>query len=187
MEMWCPDDIWRDSWDWVGPPAWVRACFNSPEWGGGSSPIKNGASPDCIIVVVVVVVVWCVVWLWCGCCGVRCGVVVVWLFLCGVLWCVVCCCVVVVVLLWCCCGVVVVLLWSFCVSPGGREASGCWAPCCSFFRRAFCVRFCLCFLFFSGFFGFLFGSGCWAPCCSFFGRASCVRFCLFFLFFSGCC
>ena len=33
--------------------------------------------------------------------------------------------------------------------------SGCWAPCCSFFRRAFCVRFCLCFLFFSGFFGFL--------------------------------
>ena len=26
----------------------------------------------------------------------------------------------------------------------------CWAPCCSFFRRAFCVRFCLCFLFFSG-------------------------------------
>ena len=35
MEMWCPDDIGRDSWDWVGPPAWVRACFNSPEWGGG--------------------------------------------------------------------------------------------------------------------------------------------------------
>ena len=25
-----------------------------PEWGGGSSPVKNGASPDCIIVVVVV-------------------------------------------------------------------------------------------------------------------------------------
>ena len=22
MEMWCPDDIGRDSWDWVGPPAW---------------------------------------------------------------------------------------------------------------------------------------------------------------------
>ena len=40
--MWCPDDIGRDSWDWVGPPAWERACFNSPEWGGGS--------PDCIIV-----------------------------------------------------------------------------------------------------------------------------------------
>ena len=57
MEMWCPDDIGRDSWDWVGPPAWERACFNSPEWGGGSSPVKNGASPDCIIVVVVVVVV----------------------------------------------------------------------------------------------------------------------------------
>ena len=32
---------WRDSWDWVGPPAWERACFNSPEWGGGSSPVKT--------------------------------------------------------------------------------------------------------------------------------------------------
>ena len=41
MEMWCPDDIGRDSWDWVGPPAGVRACFNSPEWGGGSSPVKT--------------------------------------------------------------------------------------------------------------------------------------------------
>ena len=39
MEMWCPDDTGRDSWYWVGPPAWVRACFNSPEWGGGSSPV----------------------------------------------------------------------------------------------------------------------------------------------------
>ena len=27
MEMWCPDDTGRDSWDWVGPPAWERACF----------------------------------------------------------------------------------------------------------------------------------------------------------------
>ena len=33
MEMWCPDDMERESWDWVGPPAWVRACFNSPEVG----------------------------------------------------------------------------------------------------------------------------------------------------------
>ena len=55
MEVWCPDDMGRDSWDWVGPPAWGRACFNSAEWGGGSSPVKNGASPDCIIVVVIVV------------------------------------------------------------------------------------------------------------------------------------
>ena len=41
MEMWCPDDMGRDSWDWVGPPAWERACFNSPEWGGGSSPVET--------------------------------------------------------------------------------------------------------------------------------------------------
>ena len=41
MEMWCPDDIGRNSWDWVGPPAWETACFNSPEWGGGSSPVKT--------------------------------------------------------------------------------------------------------------------------------------------------
>ena len=39
--MWCPDDIGRDSWDWVGPPAWERACFNYPEWGGGSSPVRT--------------------------------------------------------------------------------------------------------------------------------------------------
>ena len=39
--MWCPDDVRRDSWDWVGPPAWGRACFNSPEWRGGSSPVKT--------------------------------------------------------------------------------------------------------------------------------------------------
>ena len=41
MEMWCPDDTRRDSWDGVGPPAWGRACFNSPEWSGGSSPVKT--------------------------------------------------------------------------------------------------------------------------------------------------
>ena len=41
MEMWCPGDIGRDSWDWVGPPACEKACFNSPEWGGGSSPVKT--------------------------------------------------------------------------------------------------------------------------------------------------
>ena len=34
MEMWCPDDIGRDSGDW-------GARFNSPERGGGSSPVKK--------------------------------------------------------------------------------------------------------------------------------------------------
>ena len=41
MEVWCPDDTGRDSWDWAGAPAWGRACFNSPEWGGGSSPVTT--------------------------------------------------------------------------------------------------------------------------------------------------
>ena len=41
MEMWCLYDTARENWDWVGPPAWERACFNSQEWGGGSSPIRT--------------------------------------------------------------------------------------------------------------------------------------------------
>ena len=65
MEMWCLDDMERDSWDWVGPPAWERACFNSPEWGGGSSPVKT--EPPrlycccCVLCVVCVCVRACVV------------------------------------------------------------------------------------------------------------------------------
>ena len=51
VEMWCPDDKGRDNWDWVGPPACERACFNSPEWGG-----------VCVGVVVVVVLL-------CSCCA----------------------------------------------------------------------------------------------------------------------
>ena len=57
MEMWCPDDIGRDCWDRVGPPAWGRACFNSPEWGGGSSPVKT--EPPQVVLLL----------LWCGCGG----------------------------------------------------------------------------------------------------------------------
>ena len=39
MEMWSPDDTERDKY--VGPPTWERAWFNSPEWSGGSSPVKT--------------------------------------------------------------------------------------------------------------------------------------------------
>ena len=39
--IWRSQHTGRDSWDWVGPPAWERACFNSPEWVGGSSPVKT--------------------------------------------------------------------------------------------------------------------------------------------------
>ena len=54
MEMWCPDDKGRDSWDWVGPPAWERAA-STPQSGVEWRLLAcyNGASPDCIIVVVV--------------------------------------------------------------------------------------------------------------------------------------
>ena len=57
MEMWCPDGIGRDSWDWVGPPAWVRSCFNSPEWCGGSSPVKTEPPQIVLLLLFVVVVV----------------------------------------------------------------------------------------------------------------------------------
>ena len=57
MEMWSPDDIGRDSSDWVGPPAWGRACFNSPEWGGSSSPVKT-EPPQ----IVLLLLLW--LWLW---------------------------------------------------------------------------------------------------------------------------
>ena len=59
MEMWCPDDIGRDSWDWVGPLAWERACFNSPEWGGGSSPVRT--EPPQIVLLLLLLLLWCVV------------------------------------------------------------------------------------------------------------------------------
>ena len=79
MEMWCPDDIGRDSWDWVGPPAWERACFNSPQWGQSSSPVKT--APPLIVLLLLLL---------CCCCCVDVGLLL-------------CCCCVVVVLLCCCC------------------------------------------------------------------------------------
>ena len=68
MEMWCPDDVGRDSWDWVGLPAW--GSFNSPEWGGSSSPVKT-EPPQIVLLLlllwlcVVVVVCCCVLLLLC--------------------------------------------------------------------------------------------------------------------------
>ena len=59
MEMWCPGDFWRDSWDWVGPPAWERACFNSPEMGGGSSPVKTEPPQIVLLLLLCVCCVWC--------------------------------------------------------------------------------------------------------------------------------
>ena len=70
MEMWCPDDIGRDSWDWVGPPAWRRACFNSPEWGGGSSPVKTEPL-QIVLLLLLLLLFWLWLWLW--------FVLVVWL------------------------------------------------------------------------------------------------------------
>ena len=57
IEMWCPDDTGRDGWEWVGPPAWGRACFNSPEWGGGSSPVKTEPPQIALLLLL-----W--LWLW---------------------------------------------------------------------------------------------------------------------------
>ena len=72
MEMWCLDDIGRDCWDWVGPHAWERARFNSPEWGGGSSPVKTEPCVVLCCVVLCYVVLWW--WLWVWLCGCRVGV-----------------------------------------------------------------------------------------------------------------
>ena len=33
MEVWCPDDMGRDSWDWVGPPAWEESMLPLPRVG----------------------------------------------------------------------------------------------------------------------------------------------------------
>ena len=64
MEMWCPDDIGRDSWDWVGPPAWGRACVNSPEWVGGSSPVKTEPPQIVLWLLMLLLLLYC----WCCCC-----------------------------------------------------------------------------------------------------------------------
>ena len=98
MEMWCLDDIGRDSWDWVEPLAWVRACFNSQS--GVEAPrLLKRSLPRlyyCCCVVVVLLfgccVVCCVLCVLCCCCVLLLCVVVV--RCCCVLLCVVVLCVV---------------------------------------------------------------------------------------------
>ena len=53
MEMWCPDDIGRDSWDRVGPPARRESMIQLSRVGWRLLACENGASPDCLVVVVV--------------------------------------------------------------------------------------------------------------------------------------
>ena len=101
--MWCLDDMVRDSWDWVGPPAWERACFNSQSGVEAPRLLKRNLSRlyCCCCVVVGVLCVLCVFVL---CCVVLCCVVLC----CVVLLCVLCC---VVLLCVCCVCCVVLLLW----------------------------------------------------------------------------
>ena len=33
IAMWCPDDVERESWDWVGTPAWEREHDSTPQSG----------------------------------------------------------------------------------------------------------------------------------------------------------
>ena len=66
--MWCPDDIGRDSWDWVVPPAWARAYFNVPDFGGGSSPVKTEPHQIVLLLLCVVCCLLCVVCCCCCCC-----------------------------------------------------------------------------------------------------------------------
>ena len=141
MEMWCPDDMKRDSWDWVGPPTLESARSNSPLWCGGSSPVTTEPRQSVLLLLLVSGVWWCLVlalvlvlvlgWvlalvssLWLlvvvSCCLLLVGCVAVWLFGCVVVW--LCGCVVVwlcgCVVVWLCgcvavwlCGCVVVCCW----------------------------------------------------------------------------
>ena len=44
MEMWCPDDIGRDRWDWIGPPTWDESMIQLPRVGWRLLACENGAS-----------------------------------------------------------------------------------------------------------------------------------------------
>ena len=48
--LWCPDDMGRDGWDWVGPPTGREhdSCPRSGVW-------RLGTSPHCIVIAFVVV------------------------------------------------------------------------------------------------------------------------------------
>ena len=53
MEMWCPDDLGRDSWDLGWAACLGESMLQLPRVRWRLVACENGASPDCIIVVVV--------------------------------------------------------------------------------------------------------------------------------------
>ena len=78
MEMWCPGDIGRDSWDWVGPPAW-REHASTPQSGVEAPRLLKRSLLRlycccCVVVLLCVVVCCCCCWWWWWCCVVVCVV-----------------------------------------------------------------------------------------------------------------
>ena len=90
MEMWCPDDIGWDSWDWVGPPA----------WGEHASTPQSGVEAPRLLKWSLTRLYYCC----CCCCCCCCCLLLFLLFFCCFLlfFVVVCCCFVVVCCFFCC-------------------------------------------------------------------------------------
>ena len=48
MEMWCPDDTGRESWDWVGMPAWGEHA-STPQSGVEATPPVKTEPPQIVL------------------------------------------------------------------------------------------------------------------------------------------